>query len=248
MAYQDIAVDFVDRPRAQVTKDRAYTLRLKAYSDGTQVVVTSGTISVKRPGGAALPTAVSDAAITVDGSGNMSYELSAANAANLGANYQAEWTFTDGTTTWERIQLFDVVRFPLYNVVTQADLVLHHNDLTDVLFSGESTAQVYIEQAFQDVFQFIDAKGKRPWLVLSAEDLRRPIEHRALELFFFSRFKQEGDRWWLLMAHHRDAYATWMQMANFVYDGDDSGTADGTDNESGTSGEEGRNFQITWRV
>jgi len=146
--------------------------------------------------------------------------------------------------------LFDVVRVPFRNVVIQADLVFHHKDLTDLLATGESDTQVYIKQAGEDVQQYLDAKGNRPFLVLNPAACRRAIEHRALELFFFAKSKSTEDRWYALYQAHQNSYHTELQALGplLVYDYDESGTADGT-SAYGKSGEEGsQNVGMRFRI
>lgn len=248
--YQSIVFDFVDRPKTQVTKDRAYVLTCKLYLDGTQDVVASATVTILGPGGSPLPgAAVSGAAASVDGSGTMTYTLTAANAAVLGANYSVQWVVTDSNAdVWERLQLFDVVRYPLYNVVIQADLVQHHPDLTSYLLSTESNAQAYIERAFHDVYQVLELKGFRPYLVLSPEDLRMPIEHLALAKFFAARRNETGDRWDILYQYHWGEYHNWSNATQFTYDRDESGTADGTSDTDSRVGEDGHNIGPSYRI
>ncbi len=247
MAIQDFTVNFVDRPRAQATFGRAYTLTCKVLSDGTQVVPTTATIDVKRPGGAPMTTAVAAASATVDGSGTITYAIVAGNTDLLGSNHIAVWYPVIGGVTYDFVQLFDVVRYPLRNNVQQADLVLHHPDLSNVLFTGEASFQVYTEQAFEDVYQWLDAKGKRPALVLSSEDLRRPIEHLALHKAFMARTNDPEDRWGMLAAFHLKEYDRWISSAALVYDTDQSGSADGTATD-GNTGEEGGSLGFRFRI
>jgi hypothetical protein len=233
-----------------VTKDRAFTFTMRAYSSGTQVVPSSATITIRKPGGAALATPVSGASVTVAGGGDMTYALIAGNTSELGANYIADVAYVVSGTTYDARFLFDVVRTPLLNVVLQADLVFHHPDLTDLLTSGESNAQTYIKQAFEDVCGFIDSRGDRPYLVLNSEQLRRPIEHRALALFFFAKQKTLDDRWGTYAASHESSYQSALAALGpkLVYDFNNSGTADGTDAE-GKAGEEGaKNYGLRYRV
>lgn len=247
--YQSISVDFVDRPRTQVTKDRAYTLTAKLFLDGTQDVVASGTITILKPGGGAMDTAVSGEAVSVDGNGTCTYSLVAGNTGELNANYSAQWILTDSNGDVHEVpQLFDVVRYPLRNMVVQADLVKHHQDLADALFSGQSNFQDDIELAFEDVYAGIERKGKRPYLILSSEDMRRPTEHLTLFKIFASRRKEEGDRWDVYAQYHWDRYHAWMEGAVFVYDEDETGTADGTSSTSTLEGEEARGLGIRWKV
>ena len=241
--YQSISHTFVDRPKTQVTKDRAYTLTCKLYLDNSQDVVASGTITILGPGGGALPgSAVSGAAVTVDGSGTCTYTLSAANAATLGSNYTAQWVLTDSNAdVHEFLQLFDVVEYPLHNMVIQADLVKHHPDLTNHLFSGESDAQAYIEMAFEDVYATIEANGLRPWLVLGSHELRRPTEHLALAKLFLARVNSPGDKWDRLHDYHSNQFQRWFSANSkkWAYDIDQSGTVSGTVDYEKGAGEEG---------
>ena len=240
MAVQDLAFRSDARPRDYVTKDRAYTLSCRAYSDGTQEVPSAATISIKRPGGEALPTPVSAAAMTVDGSGTMTYALVAGNTSLLAANYTADVAYTVSGTVRDANFVFDVCRRPPRNVVIQADLVFHHVDLTDLLTGAESNTQAYIRQSYEDLLVFLDGKSIRPYLVLNAEVMRRSIEHRALELFFFSKKKNDEDRWAALERSHGQAYHTERDTLGerLIFDQDQSLTADGTATE-GASGEEG---------
>lgn len=249
MAIQDLAFRSDSRPRDYVVKDRAYIFSCKAYSDGTQSVPTAATITIKRPGGAALPTAVSLAAMTIDASGTMTYALAAGNTSELGANYTADVAYTV-STVFDANFIFDVVRRPPRNVVIQGDLVFHHADLTDLLGAGESNTQTYIEQAAEDVWTFLESKNIRPYLVLSQEIFRRAIEHRALELFFTAKTKSPEDRWALLRDEHRSAYSQELIAIGprAIHDMDQSLTADGTVFE-GRAGEEGaKDTGYRWTV
>lgn len=244
---QSINFESADRPRSQATLDRAFTLTVKAYLDATQSVPTSATVDVKRPGGAPLPTAVSGSAVTIDGAGTMTYAVVAGNTNLLGANYSAVWHAVISGVTYDFVQLFDVVRFPLRNMVRQADLLEHHPDLTDLLPASEANFQVYCERAFMRVYQWLDSKGRRPYLVLSSEDLRLPIEHKALELIFRPRSREDGDRWWSLAEHHATEYDKTLSAMSIVYDEDQSGTADGTAGYE-KAGEERSIAAAAWKI
>lgn len=240
MATQDLSFASSARPKDWVTKGRAHTFSFKAYSGGAQVVPSSATITIRKPGGGDLTTPVSAATVTIDGSGNMTYALASGNTSELGANYVADVVYVVSTVSYDARVLFDVVRVPLLNVVVQADLAYHHSDLTDYLTSAESNAQVYIKQAYEDVCEWLDGRGNRPYLTLNASALRRAIEHRALSLLFFSKRKSLEDRYATYATDHETAYQAELAALGpkLVYDFDQSGTADGTSVE-GKTGEEG---------
>ena len=243
MPTQDRIFVVTDRPRPYVAKDRAYTFTAQAFLNGTQEVPSAATITIRQPGGAALTTAVSAAAMTVAGGGDMTYALVAGNTATLGANYIADVAYTVSSVVYDARFLFDVVRAPYRNVVVTADLALHHVDLTDYLNSSESSsAQTYIEQAGEDVAQFLHNKGRREYLVLDMGDLRRPIEYLALSKIFFAKSKNEGDKFDRWFKHYLSAYEGALAAINLVYDEDDSGTADGTSETDSESGEDGTRF------
>jgi len=250
MAYQNLGFAPQDRPKPQVLKDVAYTFNFFAYVSGVlQTAFSStGTITIRGPGGFQLATPVTDANVT-NTAGTLSYALTAGNAITLGANYVADVKYYVSGVEYHGRFLFDVVRSQLANPVISADLIRHHPDLADVYFTADSaTAQVYIEQAFEDVWQWIDSRGRRPYLVMSNEDMRRPIEHLALSRFFLPRVKATDDRWSVYMKYHLDKYDDWIKTVNLVYDEDQSGTADGTSEFDGGTGEEGRNFQYRYSV
>lgn len=237
MAQQDLSFVSVSRPKDWVTKDRAHTFTFRAYSAGTQQTPSAATISIRKPGGAELTTAVTDAAMTIDGD-DMTYELTAANADELGEDYTAEVSYTVGGVVYDGIVTFDVVRVAVHNVVIHADLLLHHVDLASFFTGGESTTQNYIRTAYEDVCLFLDGRGNRPQLVLNSQILRRPIEHRALELFFGDKVREEKDQWELLRDQHAIRYASELQAlgSRLVYDFDESGTSNGAERGSRSTG------------
>lgn len=229
----NVSVDVVDRPRPQIRKGQGGTLSLKLYLDGTQNKPSLATINVKRPGGAACTTPVANASVTIDGTtGTMTYALTAGNADLLPgygdayAPWTAEWTVTDSNGTVRTfLTTFDVVLFPIYNVVTQADLVNHHKDLTDSLFTGESDAQLYIDMAQEDIYRRLENAGNRAWLIIDSETLRRPTEHLALAKYFASRITGEiNDRWKDLRDYHQKEADSWFDGTRFTYDFNQTGS------------------------
>ena len=234
MAQQDLYFGSAARPRDWVTKDRAYTFTFKAYSSGTQQVPSSATITIRKPGGAALSTPVSAASVTVDGSGNMTYTLIAGNTSDLGAGYIADVVYVVSGATYDGRFLFDVVRVPPKNVVLPADLVLHHIDLSSLFTGGETTTTAYIATAFEDVCIRLDGLGIDPGRLLNPSVLRRAIEHRALELFFGDKVRAQLDEFDIHRASHASAFAAELAALGprLTYDADEGGTAE--DGETGS--------------
>lgn len=222
--------DIVDRPVAQIRKGAGGTLTLKASDDGAQIIPTAATITITKPSGGALTTPVVASVVTISGAGVMTYALTAGNADALPAYgdayapWKAEWTYTYGGVVTVFVSLFDVVMYPLYNVVTSADLIYHRFDLASS-YGGETSAQVYIDQAFEDIYLSFCSSGKRPWLTLDSTVLRRPIEFLALHKYFRARTKGDSDRWALDAKYYYDLYETRMRSLPVTYDLDMTGNA-----------------------
>lgn len=232
MAQQDLVFRTGARPRDWVTLNRAYTF---SFSAGTQVVPSSATITIRKPGGAALATPVSGATVTIDGSGTMTYTLVEGNTSELGANYIADVAYTVSGTVYDARFLFDVVRAPIRNVVIHADLVFHHPDLSAVFTGGETTTANYIRTAFEDVCFALQGKGIHPCDVMEAGDLRRAIENRALYLFFRDKARDDRDQFDRHRADYEAAYQASLAALgpHLTYDADQDGAPAAEGGETG---------------
>ena len=219
-------------------KDVAYTLTYNSYSGGTIQTPSSATITIRKPGGGALATPVTDAVMTISGN-DMTYALTAGNTAELGANYKVDVAYVVSGVTYRGQSVFDVVRRGLQHTVIAADLAQHQHDYADYLNSGES-AQTHITRAYLDVCSFLQSQGRRPYLVLDPEEMRDAIEYGSLARIFGSHSAGESDRTAGLRDRYLNLTATAMAALGpkLVYDMDQSGTADGTSVDALT-GEEG---------
>ena len=219
--------DLINRPRPQFQLNVGGTLYLAAFKDSTQDVVQSATISVFQFGGSGLPTPVVNAACSIDANGTMSYALAGSNCGVLPgydqayAPWTANWKFTtsvaNGALAFQHLTMFDVVQWPVANVVRQSDLQNHEPDLLSTLFTTETTAQAYIDLAFEDVCRRIEQAGNRPFLYINSEDLRRPTEYLALSKFFRARRKEKGDKWDMLFHAFDSDYEDWFTSTKFIY-------------------------------
>lgn len=234
MSQQDNVFRSAARPKDWVTLSRAYTFSFSAYSSGTAVVPDSATITIRKPGGAALSSPVSGATVTITPiTGVMTYALAA--QSELGANYIADVAYVVSGTTYDARFLFDVVRAPLRNVVIHADLVFHHPDLSAVFTGGETTTANYIRTAFEDVCFALQGKGVHPCDVMEAADLRRAIEQRALFLFFSDKAREDRDQWDRLVQRYENAYqASFAALGpHLTYDANQDGAPAAEGGETG---------------
>lgn len=225
----NLACDVIDRPRPQLQYGVGGTLQLAAFLDSTQIVPSPATITVLRFGGSPCSTPVTTAACSVDGNGTMSYVLSAGNANILPpygegyAPWTANWFFTSGGVAYQKITTFDVVQWPIYNVVRTSDLANHYPDITSTLFTAESSTQSYISEAFIEVRQRLDNNGNRPWLVIDSEQVRKPVEYLALSKFFEARAKDNTGKDFLRFQRNQKRFDDWFTTTKFVYNYEQTG-------------------------
>ncbi len=228
------ATDVIDRPRPQFKYLAGGTLQLASFLDSTQEVPSSATITVLRSGGAPCTTPVTNAVVSIDANGTMTYALTGANCDMLpgyGESYApwtAQWKYTVSGVVYQKSTAFDVVQYPLYNVVRGTDLQSHVIDLGDTSFTSESGAtafQSYISMSFADIMQRLENQGNRPWLVLDSEQIRRPVEYLALAKYFDGRWKEKGDRWWERKEEFYKKFEAWFTSTKFIYNINQTGYA-----------------------
>ncbi len=102
----------------------------------------------------------------------LSGTVAALGVAKLGANYSAEWTWTESATkTGSLRETVDVVRFPFSSPVTANDvaevLAYSHNDS-----QPEGWCRVVAERAFERLAQGLRARGDRPHLYIDSSLFR----------------------------------------------------------------------------
>jgi hypothetical protein len=212
---------------AYIERARTTVLSFPVYVAGALAEPSSGTITITDATGTAV---VSAAAVTITGS-IATYSLSSATVSALpyGDGWLVEWALVmPDTYTHDFRQTAALVRCRLSPVITDADLIARHSDLTDYRPSSLSSWQTPIMEAWYEILGRLEAKGRRPYLVLSPEALR-PL-HLALTLELICRdLAGAGDaenRWSSLAEHYRERAAeAWAGLA-LVYDEADSNKPD----------------------
>lgn len=123
--------------KQELLKDVQATISFTPYINNQPAIASSATITIKYPGGSAL---VASTAATVNSTtGLISYTVSAANAALLGENYVALWTYTVSGTVYYQTTLFDVVRSILSIPIIDKDLT---DEQSEILAKNENFAGV----------------------------------------------------------------------------------------------------------
>ena len=211
---------------AYLERDRSTYLSLGVYTAGALAAPSVGEIQIYDASNTAL--VADDTAVRIRSSvANYTLESSVVSSKSLGAGWRVEWSLTmpDGYVHVLR-QDAALVRVRLAPVITDADLLARHTDLTNLRPANQSSYQGYIDEAWRDVLGRLEAAGRRPYLVISPEALRPVHLFTTLELIFRD-FAGSGDptnKWTMLAEHYsKEGERGWAHLS-LVYDETDSGT------------------------
>lgn len=192
----------------------AGTISCPVYRDGALVAPSSGTLSLYDRANVALLSAVS---VTI-ASSIATYAVLAALTASLAPadGWRVEWALVmpDGVTHTFRRDAALVYR-RLYPVVTDADLLRFHTDLTTRRPPSESSYQDYLDEAWAIIEGRLLATQRRPWLVLAPSALREVHLYTALGMVFrdFATGGPGTAEWERAADYDRRAEAAWASLS-----------------------------------
>lgn len=181
------------------------------YRDGALVVPTVYTLTVWNSANVivAQPTVsvVSSVATATITAASLSGQSN-------GDGWRMEWALTLAGIVHTFRRDAALVYRRLYPVVTDADLLRLHTDLTRRMPSTESSYQDYLDEAWATIESRLIMSGKRPWLALS------PSALRDLHLFgtlsrIFRDLAQGGPgtaEWELAAEYDRKYESAWSQV------------------------------------
>lgn len=209
-------------------RGRGNLLKCPVYRDGALAMPTDtlSSLVVSRPDGTVLATV---APIVVTASvANHNVASATLAAETLGEGWSLLWALRmpDGIThTFRRAAA--LCRRSLYPVVTDADLIRRHSDLSELRPSTLDSYQPYLDEAWVEVLHLLRQRGSLPQLVCSPEDLRYVHLYRTLELVFRDfTSTASGDKWADLAAYYAsEGKEAWGKLS-LKYDPDEDGIAD----------------------
>lgn len=210
-----------------------YPVEIKVYRDGTQIVPTAVTLTIKDPDGTVV---IDEAAITPEvGVGTMSYNLAAASTDELWQYAWMELSYTDDVSeTQKQIWYFDVVNNRLGVAVITANLEKLHPQLLDEIWSGQSPANYspQIQAARVRVDRDLIDRDYRPDLLVDNAQTVVLVETKTMEIICRDFFKQIDDRWHLLYMTYKEEYEDRLTTFKFTYDADEDTMVDAGEKEA----------------
>ena len=200
---------------------RTNALVCKLYRDGSLVAPSAGTCSIYRADG----TLVETGSVTIASSYASFTTSSTFSTESRGEGWRVVWLLTVASISCTFDRQAALCRRRLFPVVTDADLLLRHSDLTDLRPSGLASYQPYIDLCWEELVHDIRQKGSVPHLVMGAEDLKFVLIYRVLTAIF-NDFNQNNPTWAQRAADYAARAKDAFSGLSFVYDTTDTGTAD----------------------
>lgn len=192
------------------------------YRDGALVAPSSGTVSIYRADGSQV---VAAAAVSVVAS-IATYTTGTFSGETLGEGWRVEWLLTVSSVVYTFDRTAALCRRRLFPVVTDADLLRLHSDLTRLRPSNLTSYQDYLDLAWEELLHVVRQQGTLPNLIMSPEDLRYVHTYRTLEAVFrdFSVTAQP-DKWNVLSKEYAQKADAAFKQLSFKYDDNDDGQA-----------------------
>lgn len=208
----------------RIVRDIAVDVELPIYDEGDLVKPTSGTYTLYEgttsvlTGAVTIPVSTATYAI---GAGDLS-------AYNYDVDYREEWELViAGETHIFRRDVF-LVKRDLYPVITDADLIRVHSNLTLLRPSTLDSYEDYRDEAWDQIIGRLISLGNLPQLVTNAWAFRGPHLYLTLHLIAsdFSTEEAGQGKWAKAADHYFQKYnAAWDAM-QLEYDFDEDGAAD----------------------
>ena len=163
-------------------KGRANVVSCSVYRDGALATVASGTLTVWN---AANTEIVSAAAATITAN-VATYSIASATLTNEtnSDGWRFEWAITIAGIAYTFRRDGSLVYRRLYPVVTDADLLRAHTDLSTRRPSSEASYQDYLDEAWARIESRLVNTGRRPWLIMSPSALRDVHTYATMALVF----------------------------------------------------------------
>lgn len=220
-----------------IERGRANLLQCPVYRNGALSAPTSGTFTLRDPGGVEI---VSAGAVTVTGSiAERSIASALLTGSPYGAGWTTEWALLMGDSVVHTFRCgAQLVRVAPHPVVTDADLFRRSSALNPsgaAPITSLSHFQDYIDEAWVEISRRLLEGGHRPWLVVDSTELREPHLLLSLALIYedlatrlSSAYLEQGK---MFRGQYRDAWSS-VRL-----------TVDRSDGTTGVSGDPKRGSQ-----
>jgi len=217
-----------------LTRGRDNAIEIAIYdSAGDIAAPASGTIDIYRADG---QRAVDGAAVVVLAS-KATYTVPAAAlpaTQSFSGLWQVRWHLAYGGATYTFEEPAHLVRWILRAPAAEADLTDRHQDIADLIDTGDDLSQ-FLRVAWEQIVRRLLRDSRAPSLILDSFALMDLQVYKALEALFMDAASSAGSgRYQELAEHYAGLFeAEWGQIT-WTYDADGDGLPDA--DERGTAG------------
>ena len=189
-----------------VEHNKSQTVSLDIELGGAAVTPTSGTFYLYDPGG----NAIVDAQVATVGAGTISGTVAAADTSGkaLGPSWLVRFdaVIAGDTYRFNNDSCLCVAR--LYPPIGQTDLVNRHSDVANLLASGVTSCQQYIDDAWSDITNRMYSEQSYFWRLRTPSAFRNVMFARSLALIFrdYATLLNAGDRYMQLSDYYEQQY------------------------------------------
>ena len=205
-----------------IERGKDQTVSVDIEINGAPVTLTSGAMTVYKPGGSTL---VDGVAGTVAGgvftSATIGAALTAAEGLGQGWLIKMDLVIGGDTYTFYNDSILAAAR--LYPPISQTDLISRHSEALSL--SSTANLQHYLSEAWRDITISLYTDGIPYWKWRTPSALRAVHLSRSLELMFldYATLMQGNDRYLQLASKYRQDYvAEYTQLRSTIDVGEDN--------------------------
>ena len=207
-----------------IEKGKAQTVSLTIEKANAAPSISAATCTIYKPTGETLK----DAATATISSGTVSLALVAndTSAESLGAGWLIKFDCTIGSNVYTFYNDGCLSLGRLYPPVGHSDLVGRHSDIANLLASGVSSLQPYIEDAWADITNRAYSESVPFWRLRTSSAFRAPMFSKCFALIFrdYATLMSAQDRYMQLADYYEHLYEKDYQSLRSRLDNDEDNT------------------------
>ena len=189
-----------------IERNKAQTVSVTIARDGGNPTISSATFTLYDSAG----NKVIDATTATIASGTVSGSVASGDLSDydFGQGWLVQFDCTIGGAVFRFYNDAALALARLYPPIAHADLVRRHSDVANLLASGVTSLQQYIDDAFADICSELYSASVPYWRMRTPSALRAAMFSRCFELIFrdYSTLLDPGDRYAELADRYAEQY------------------------------------------
>jgi hypothetical protein len=189
-----------------IERDKAQTVSVNIERSGSAPTITAATFTLYDPGG----NAVIDGAAAAISGGEISGSIGAADldGKSYGLGWLVQFDATIGGKVYRFLNDAAVCLARLYPPIAHTDLVNRHSDVANLLATGVTSLQTYIDDAWSDLTNRLYSDSVPFWRLRTPSAFRAAMFSRSFALVFrdYSTLLDPGDRYAALADRYEAQY------------------------------------------